>query len=154
MIIVLLIAHGLLAVALIGAVTHQVLASGRATLRPEGSFVARLANVRAESYSDAVVVIYALDFILGAIIYPTYRVEVRPHLEDIGMFMAAGAFETKEHIAVLGLGLLPAYWLFWKTSHFAAHVVERRNITRLLAFFVWWNFLVGHVLNNFRGLSQ
>ena len=28
----------------------------------------------------------------------------------------------------------------------------RRYLTWLLAFIVWWSFLVGHVLNNIKGL--
>jgi hypothetical protein len=27
----------------------------------------------------------------------------------------------------------------------------RKALTAIIAFIVWWNFLVGHVVNNFRG---
>ena len=148
----LLVIHGLIAVALIGAVTHQVLVLWRTAPVTADTFFARLNNVRAGTYTNAVVLLYAVNFILGAALYATYRVEVRPYLEDIGDLAAAGAFETKEHLASLGFGLLPAYWLFWKAPSFAARVKERRTITALLAFFVWWNFLVGHVVNNVHGL--
>lgn len=152
MITVLLITHGLVAVALIGAITHQVLVLWRTAPASLNTFFGRLRNVRAGSYADAVAILYALDFVLGAVIYASYRLEVRPYLENAGLYIAAGSFETKEHLAALGLGLLPAYWLFWKAPTLANHVTERKYITLLLAFYIWWNFLVGHVLNNIHGL--
>ena len=152
MITVLLITHGLVAVALIGAITHQVLVLWRTAPASLNTFFGRLRNVRAGSYADAVAILYALDFVLGAVIYASYRLEVRPYLENAGLYIAAGSFETKEHLAALGLGLLPAYWLFWKAPTLANHVAERKYITLLLAFYIWWNFLVGHVLNNIHGL--
>ena len=151
---VLLIVHTLIAVGLIGAITHQVLVLWRTRPSPPDTFFGRLSNVRAGTYTNAVVVMYALNFAVGAIIYATYRLEVRPYLENTGMFVAAGSFETKEHLAALGLGLLPAYWLFWKAPALSGHVTERKYITLLLAFYVWWNFLVGHVLNNIHGLPN
>ncbi len=149
---ILVVTHGIFAVGLIGALTHQVIALWSTAPTPSDNFFARLRNVRSGSYTNAVVILYLLDFALGAVIYATYRIEVRPYLEDIQFYVAAGSFETKEHLAALGLGLLPAYWLFWKAPGFSAHGNERKYITLLLAFFVWWNFLVGHILNNIRGL--
>lgn len=150
----LLIIHGLLAVALMGAVTHQMIVLWRTVPATGSDFLARLKAVRAGSYTNAIIVLYALDFLIGAIIYTSYRVEVRPYLEDIGAFIAAGSFETKEHLAALGLGLLPAYWLVWKAPHFVSAVTARRAVTLLLGFFVWWNFMIGHILNNMRGLPE
>ncbi len=149
-----LIIHGLLAVGLIGAITHQVVALWRSEPAAGDTFFARLVNVRAGSYTNAVVLLYFADFILGATIYAAYRVEVRPYLDDLRDFVSAGTFETKEHLATLGLGLLPAYWLFWKVPSFAAYTTERKYITLLLAFFVWWNFLIGHIVNNVHGLPE
>jgi len=65
---------------------------------------------------------------------------------------ANGVFEIKEHLIAIGLGLLPAYWLFWQQPLDSAAASARRALTWLLAFFVWWGFIVGHVLNNIRGL--
>jgi hypothetical protein len=33
-----------------------------------------------------------------------------------------------------------------------SHARDRLAITAILGFIVWWDFLVGHVLNNIRGL--
>lgn len=149
---ILLTVHGLLAAALIGALTHQSIALWQWAPMARDTFFSRLRALRPAPYTNAVVVLYVVDFILGAIIYATYRIDVRPYLEDTGLMLAAGSFETKEHLSALGLGVLPAYWLFWKAPGFSAHGNERKYITLLLAFFVWWNFLVGHILNNIRGL--
>jgi hypothetical protein len=65
---------------------------------------------------------------------------------------ANGVFEIKEHLAAIGLGLLPVYWQFWRKPQGPETVAARRYLTWLLAFVVWWNFIVGHVLNDIRGL--
>ena len=154
MIVVLLILHGLLAVALLGAITHQALsvlaiapsANGRWT------FVNRFRGVDATAYATPIVVLFVITVIGGALLYPQYRVDVRPALEDTQNSAANGVFEIKEHLAAIGLGLLPMYWQFWRKPRGPEMAAARRYVTWLLAFFVWWSFLVGHVLNNIRGL--
>jgi hypothetical protein len=64
-----------------------------------------------------------------------------------------GAFELKEHFVAVGLGMLPAYWYFWKQPLTDAHARTRALLTAMLAFIVWWSFLVGHILNNIRGFD-
>ena len=75
-----------------------------------------------------------------------------PALEDTQNSAANGVFEIKEHLVAIGLGLLPAYWLFWRKRLGPETAATRRYLTWLLAFFVWWSFIVGHVLNDIRGL--
>ena len=150
---ILLTVHGLLAAALIGALTHQSIALWQWAPMARDTFFSRLRALRPAPYTNAVVVLYVVDFILGAIIYATYRIDVRPYLEDTGLLLAAGSFETKEHLSALGLGVLPAYWLFWKAPVFADKAAARKYLTLLLTFYVWWNFLVGHIVNNIRGLG-
>ena len=154
MIVALLILHGLLAVALLGAITHQALsvlaiapsANGRWT------FVNRFRGVDATAYTMPIVVLFAVTAIGGALLYPQYRIDVRPALEDTQNVAANGVFEIKEHLVAIGLGLLPVYSLFWRKPHAPETAAARRYLTWLLAFFVWWSFIVGHVLNNIRGL--
>ena len=43
----------------------------------------------------------------GGLLYPDYRVEVRPALEDLQLRAANGIFEIKEHLVAVGLGVLP-----------------------------------------------
>ncbi len=150
----LLIVHGLLAVALLGAITHQTASAWIPARKPAGSFVDRFRAVPATSYAGAIVVLYLLTAALGAIIYPEYRMSIRVVLEQLELRAQNGAFELKEHFAVVGLAVLPAYWAFWRQPPDAAHARTRAILTALLAFIVWWNFLVGHVLNNIRGFGS
>jgi|SRR6266404_725710 hypothetical protein len=153
MIVALLILHGLLAVALLGAVTHQALSVWLPARKTASSFVARMRGVTATSYVNAIVVLYALTALLGGIIYPTYRLNVRIVLEQMQLHVPNGAFELKEHFVALGFGMLPAYWYFWRAPEAIEHARARAVLTAILAFIVWWGFLVGHVLNNIRGFD-
>jgi hypothetical protein len=146
-----LIVHGLLAVALLGAITHQATACWSLTQRTSQSgFAQRFKTVSAKHYTHAVVVLWVLCFVLGGYIYSEYRISVRPPMEQQAHFKTMGAFELKEHWAVIGLGLLPAYWWSWKHDHLLA---LRRPITVLLAALAWYSFLAGHVVNNVRGYA-
>jgi hypothetical protein len=153
MITVLLIVHGLIAVALLGAVTHQALSVARRVPAPAARvFIDRFRGVGAAHYTNAIIVLYVLSTVLGALLYPQYRIDVRPTLEDLQLRSANGVFEIKEHLAAIGLGLLPAYWWYWRSPGKADDGGARRFLTWILAFLVWFNFLVGHVLNNIKGL--
>jgi len=152
---VLLIIHGLLAVALLGAITHQAVSIWAPARKPAGaSFIARARSVPGTTYGDAVVVLYLLTFVFGGIIYADYRIEVRTVVEQLGLWSQNGAFELKEHFAAVGLGLLPVYWYYWRQPLAPEHARTRAGLTTMLAFIVWWNFLVGHVLNNIRGFGS
>jgi len=154
MIVALLILHGLLAVFLLGAITHQALSV--LTIAPAANsrwtFVHRFRGVDAMAYATPIVVLFAVTAIGGALLYPKYRIDVRPALEDTQNSAANGVFEIKEHLVAIGLGLLPVYWLFWRKQQGPEAAAARRYLTWLLAFFVWWSFIVGHVLNDIRGL--
>jgi len=86
------------------------------------------------------------------LLYPQYRVEVRPTLEDLQLRAANGIFETKEHFAAVALGLLPAYWLAWRPPLLPVRAETRKYLTWMLAFVAWWSFVVGELLNNIKGL--
>jgi hypothetical protein len=153
MIVTLLILHGLLAVALLGAITHQTISVWLPARKSAGSFVGRMRSVPAMSYVNAIIVLYLLTATLGGIIYPSYRLGVRIVLEQMQLHVPNGAFELKEHFVAVGLGMLPAYWYFWKQPLTDAHARTRALLTAMLAFIVWWSFLVGHILNNIRGFD-
>ena len=153
MIVVLLLAHGLIAVALLGAITHQALSVlPTATANGRRTFMGRFRGVNAPAYATPIVVLFVITAIGGALLYPQYRIDVRPALEDMRNAAANGVFEIKEHFIAIGLGLLPAYWLVWQQPLDVGAASARRGLTWLLAFFVWWAFIVGHILNNIRGL--
>ena len=60
----------------------------------------------------------------------------------------------KEHLATLGLGLLPIYWYLWKNSRNPDYGGARKWVTVYLARVCWFNFLVGHIVNNVRGFGS
>jgi hypothetical protein len=47
--------------------------------------------------------------------------------------------------------MLPLYWLLWRRPD-GAGTLARTAVTLIFCFIVWYGFLVGHVLNNIRGL--
>jgi hypothetical protein len=152
---VFLIIHALLAVALLGAVTHQALSVWLPARRPAGSFIGRFRAVSGASYSNAIIVLYLCQTVLGGVlIYPEFRLSVRPVLEQLGLWVPVGVFDLKEHFTVIGMATLPAYWYFWRPPLADQHARTRAALTALLAFIVWWNFLVGHILNNIRGFGS
>jgi hypothetical protein len=150
----LLIVHGLVAVALLGAITHQAASVCLPARMPADSFSGRFRAVKGASYTHAIVLLYVISTILGGIIYADYRVNIRGVLEELQLWKANGSFELKEHFVAVGLGMLPAYWMFWRQPLLQEYARVRAVLTGMLAFIVWWGFLVGHVLNNIRGFGS
>jgi hypothetical protein len=148
----LLISHGLVAVALLGAMTHQTLATWAPTRVRPGSFFARFRTVPTAAFANAIVVLYLVSSILGAIVYLYFRVDIRPTLENSGYWHTLGSFDLKEHFVAIGLALLPAYWVCWQQRS-NEHARTRAAVTSILAFIVWWGFLIGHMTNNIRGFG-
>ncbi len=151
---VLLIIHGLSAVALLGAITHQASSVWWPARAHAGSFVGRFRAVPSTAYVTAVIVLYPLTMLLGAIIYTHYTIGARIELIQLQLWKPYGVFEMKEHFAAITLGILPAYWYFWQPSAAPQHLRVRAMLTALLAFTVWWSFLVGHIVNNVRGFGS
>lgn len=152
MTVVLLIAHSLIAVALIGAISHQAAALSLRATAGGRSFVGRYAAVRSPGFCQAVIALYVVSFVLGGLIYPAYRLDVRIPLEEMRLGWALGLFEMKEHFGGVGLAALPLYHYYWTSGGDGDRDIGRTATTLLLAFIVWFDFLAGHVLNNIRGL--
>jgi|ERR1700722_4463075 hypothetical protein len=153
MVTALLILHGLVAVALLGAITHQSVSLFRRRQVRSGSFVDRYTGVSQKTFTIAVLCLYPAGLILGAIIYPAYRLNVRIPFEEMSLGWAVGLFELKEHFAGIGLAILPMYAHTWRQEFTESYHHDRIALTLLLTVIVWWDFLVGHVLNNIRGLA-
>lgn len=150
---IVLIIHGLVAVALLGATTHQTLATWRSTGARPGSFFGRFRAVPSAAFAKAVVILYVLSALMGAALYLYFRVDVRPDLERGGHWPALGFFDMKEHFVSIGLALLPAYWVCWQQPRGSELAGTRAALTTILACIVWWSFLVGHVVNNIMGFG-
>jgi hypothetical protein len=151
MLTALLIVHGLLAVALLGAITHQAASVWWPRRKPAENFVGRFRAVAGAAYANAVVLLYVSTMILGAIIYPEFRVSIRSVVEELDHRAVMGAFEIKEHFVVVGMAMLLPYWFVWRAPLNEQYAKTRAALTGILAFIVWWGFLVGHIINNIRG---
>lgn len=153
---ILLIIHGLLAIALLGALTHQVMSVLIPVRQPgrDAGFVTRFRAVQGAGYAAAVCVLWVVTFVFGAWIYTEYRTYIRIPIEQQGFWKTQGFFEMKEHLASIGLGLLPIYWYLWKNSMNAEYHGTRKWVTVYLAGVCWFNFLVGKVVNNVRGFGS
>jgi hypothetical protein len=149
----LLIVHGLVAVALLGAITHQLVSALWRRPSRGDTFIHRFAGVSQRTYTAAVAYLYLATVVLGAVLYPDYRLNVRVPFEEMFLGWAIGLFELKEHFAGIGLCVLPLYAYTWRPQNIETHRRDRIAVTVLLGFIVWWDFLVGHVLNNIRGLA-
>ena len=75
MIQALLILHGLIAAALIRAITHQAFSvRRRSPSASRTSFVGRYRAVNSPTFTNAVVLMFVATFVLGGLLYPRYRI--------------------------------------------------------------------------------
>jgi len=105
------------------------------------------------SFANAVIVLYPLSTLLGAVVYFYFRAEILPELERAGHWPALGLFDLKEHFVAIGLALLPTYWICWRQPAVDDSPRTRNALTAILAFIVWYGFLIGHVVNNIMGFG-
>jgi hypothetical protein len=149
----LLIIHGILAVFLLGAVTHQAIGVAWPVTKKSSGFVQAVRGVNGMNYTNVIIILFFVTFAIGTIIYPSYRVGVRTILQEYRDFRPEGMFEMKEHLLALSLALLPSYWYFWRTPS-EVNRVPRTVLTSIIAFSIWWGFLTGHIINNIRGFGS
>jgi hypothetical protein len=174
---ILLFVHFLLAVALLATVTLQAVAVLLPARWTGGFTTVWRSPIPVQSYATPIVILYVLQVLVGAWIYVKYRTYVRIPMEEFRQWWTVGAFEFKEHLAAMALGLLPAYWHLWREpdAGFAGYRIRetifssrwrrdsmpllrhpriRRWLTVFLALSVWYAFIVGHVANDFRGIGS
>lgn len=145
-----LLGHMLVAITLVGAITHQMVS---VVWRPRRrGFVSRYGAVSSAAFTNAVIAIYLVTFALGSWLYTDYRYKARPVLEDLGLERAVGLFELKEHMLAVGLMLLPAYWYYWRRVPHDRQRVTRAALTLIIGVSIWVGLLGGHVTNNARGV--
>jgi hypothetical protein len=150
----LLIIHGLMAVALIGAITHQTLAAWAPSGARPSSFFGRFRAVKPAGFANAVVILYVATALIGAVVYLDFKVDIQPGLERDRHWHALGLFDLKEDFVAIGLSLLPAYWVCWRRPVPGERSRTAAFLTALLAFVVWWGFLIGHILNDIAGFGS
>lgn len=154
MMIAALIVHGLCAIFLLGALSHQAAScwrqpgAGRAT-----TLMAGFMAVRGPLYGRAAVMSYVLTMLLGDVVYGPYRVDVKTMLFDLQLWPWNGVFEIKEHLVALGFFLLLPYAALWSHPLDPALARPRRWLTTVLALVVWYALVAGHLLNNLKGVG-
>ena len=153
---ILLIVHGLLSVALLGALSHQAFSlvklDKRATPQ-SNSIVHRFSSVQSSLYTHTVCTMWILSFIFGGWIYAKYRIAIRIPMEQQGMWLTQGFFELKEHLVSLGFFLLPGYYALWNSGT-NLYSKAKKYLTLTLAMICWYSFIVGHIVNNVRGFGS
>lgn len=145
----LLIFHDILATALLVAITGQ--AAATLCARYLARRFPRPASYTGQGLKNIVTALIIAMVCLGALLYPSYRLTVKPYLSVHDLRTANGAFEVKEHFAALLLLALPAYWESWKTPS-SDNRTARLVLTVTFCLLVWWNFAVGHMMNSITGL--
>ena len=111
----------------------------------------RFRAVNPMGYANTVVILYFVTFVVGSLIYPIFVLDVKGAIADFGMRKTIGVFQIKEHVAVIGLFLLPVYWHYWRNATLE-NLGTRRFLTTTIMVSTWWNLVAGHILNNVKGL--
>lgn len=146
----LFVVHAAGAIVLVGASTHHSLQM-RHYLR--GSFQRTMLE---KTYAKVVAVAYATTFLLGALLYPTYRYHVRGLYLDRYAPWAARLFDVKEVFAslalvvALALGAL-AYSLEPEKEPWLVRVYATMSF--IVCGVVWLDVIAGLVVSSVRGIG-
>lgn len=145
----LLVVHALLAIALLGASTHDA-------ILVVGYLRGRFGRARLERlYVRIQLATYVATFVVGSLIYPAYRIYVRAAVFDRWAPWASNLFDVKENLAALGLPVVLVY--AWLRSRFepqrdAAWRPLYAVLGLTAATLVWFQAVAGLVLVAERGL--
>src|SRR5215467_370022 len=89
-----LLVHLILAVGLLGALTHQAVSVLMPVRQPAGppGIITRFRAVPAPGYAAAVCLLWVLTFIVGSFIYTKYRIYIRIPIEQAHYWKTQGFF--------------------------------------------------------------
>jgi hypothetical protein len=106
---ILLLAHLFATFVLVGSMTHNLLIVF--------SYLhGRFSRQKLEKlYAKVSLWAYVIVYVIGALIYPAFRVYIRGSYFDPKIPWATGLFEVKEHWAAVGLALFFVYYFLRKT---------------------------------------
>lgn len=97
---------------------------------------------------------YTIVYVIGALIYPTYRIYVRHHYFDPELPWATGLFEVKEHWGALGLAMFFVYY-FLRKSFQPAEEKDKLffyvPLCLILNIILWYKIVVGCYLTLLKG---
>jgi len=145
---VLLLAHLFVTFVLVGSLGHNLLIVLKYVRGKFGRQKLELYYARVSFWS------YVIVYVLGALVYPAYRVYIRAAYFDPQLPWATGLFETKEHWGAVGLALFLVYYLLRKSFQPEA---EKEKLwfyvplCVLLNVIVWYKVVVGCYLSMLKG---
>ena len=103
-------ASRLVAVALLGAITHQTLAGWAPSGVPPRSFFGQFRAVPSVGFANAIIILYLVTALLGAVVYLYFKVHIHLHPRNATVIGRHIAFlELKEDFLAVGLGCPPPH---------------------------------------------
>jgi len=144
----LLIVHLFATFVLVGAMTHNLLIVVKYLGGKFGRQKLEWLYVRVSLWA------YVITYVVGALIYPAYRVYIRHHYFDPELPWATGLFEVKEHWGAVALAMLFVYYFLRKNFQPAT---ERDKLFLyvplcfLLNIVLWYKVVVGCYLTLLKG---
>jgi len=144
----LLLAHLLATFVLVGAMTHNLLIVAGYLRGKFGRQKLEWLYVRVSLWA------YTIVYVIGALIYPAYRIRIRHEYFDSKLPWATGLFEVKEHWGAVGLAMFFAYYLL-RRSFQPAEEKDKLYLyvplCVLLNVIVWYKVVVGCYLTILKG---
>jgi hypothetical protein len=145
---ILLLVHLLVTFILVGSMTHNLLIV-------LGYLRGKFGRQKLEQYYVKVSLwAYTFVYIIGALIYPAFRVYRRRDLFDPELPWATGLFEIKEHWGALGLAMLFVYYFIrksFKPSEEKDKLFLYVPLCLLLNVILWYKIVVGCYLSLLKG---
>ena len=143
-----LLAHLFATFVLVGSMTHNLLCV-------IGYLRGRFRRQRLELlYAKVAFWTYIIVYVLGALIYPAFRVYIRGNYFDPQIPWATGLFEVKEHWGAVGLALFFVYY-FLRRNFQPDNEKEKLflyvPLCFLLNLILWYKVIVGCYLSLLKG---
>jgi len=98
---------------------------------------------------------YLVTFLIGALVYPTFRVRVRAEYFDESVPWATGLFEVREHWSAIGLALFIAFYFL--RGKFDPETEREKlflytALCYILNLIVWYCATVGYYLTTLKSV--
>ena len=145
---VLLLAHLFVTFVLVGGMTHNLLVVVGYLRGKFGREKLEWFYLRVSLWS------YIIIYVLGALIYPAYRIYMRYQYFDVQLPWTTGLFEVKEHWGAIGLGLFFVYYFLrrdFKPSAEKEKLYLYVPLCFLLNVIIWYKVVVGCYLSLLKG---
>lgn len=145
---ILLLAHLFATFILVGSMTHNLFSVIGYLRGRFGRKKLELLYVKVSFWT------YLIVYVLGALIYPAFRVYIRGDYFDPQIPWATGLFEVKEHWGAIGLGLFFVYYFLRK--NFQPDIEKEKlffyvPLCFLLNIILWYKTVVGCYLSLLKG---